>query len=204
MNIVFDLGGVVVDWQPAALVRSVAQDPGSQALMLSDIIGDSDWIELDRGTLSEGDAVERAIVRTGLPKDQVLSLFEAVGPSLTEIPETVAVMQAAKDAGQRILVLSNMHAASIAYLEDHCDFWELVDGAVISCRIRQVKPEIEIYKYLLAEHQLNPAETVFFDDLEENVKAARLLGIRAIRFVDAVQCERELAGLGCIPANIRR
>lgn len=201
MNVVFDLGGVVVNWQPAALVRSVVDDPGSQSLMLSGIIGHPDWIELDRGTLSEGDAIERAIERTGLPKSQVVSFFEAVGPSLTVIPETVAVMKAARDAGQRILVLSNMHAASIAYLEDNCDFWDLVDGAVISCRIKRVKPEAEIYEYLLTEHRLRAAETVFFDDLDENVRAARSAGIRAVQFVDARQCSEELAALGCVPAK---
>ena len=200
MNIVFDLGGVVVNWRPAELVRSIVQEPASQLLMQSGIIGHPDWIALDRGTLTEGDAIERAVDRTGLPRTQVASLFEAVGPSLTVIPETVGLMQAAKEAGHRIFVLSNMHAASIAYLEDNCNFWELVDGAVISCRIRRVKPEAEIYEYLLAEYQLNPTETVFLDDLEDNVRAARSLGIRGIRFVDAVQGRRELAGLGCIPA----
>jgi HAD superfamily hydrolase (TIGR01509 family) len=61
-----------------------------------------------------------------------------------------------------------------------------------------VKPEIPIYEHLLATYGLTPAETVFIDDLSENLTAASTLGIQTIRFVDADQCKQDLTNLGCI------
>jgi putative hydrolase of the HAD superfamily len=91
-----------------------------------------------------------------------------------------------------------MHPASIAYLEKTHDIWDLFDGVVISSRIQMVKPEIQIYEYLLATHGLIATETVFIDDLSENLVAASTLGIQTIQFVDANQCKRDLTNLGCI------
>ncbi len=88
-----------------------------------------------------------------------------------------------------------MHLASIAYLEQHYAIWEMFDGIVVSSRIQMVKPEYQIYEYLLNLYQLDPVETVFIDDTQENLSAASSLGIQTVRFVDPAQCERALAHL---------
>lgn len=69
----------------------------------------------------------------------------------------------------------------------------MFDGIVISSRIQMVKPERQIYEYLLGLYQLESAETIFIDDMRENLAAASSLGIQTIRFVDPAQCQRELA-----------
>jgi putative hydrolase of the HAD superfamily len=91
-----------------------------------------------------------------------------------------------------------MQFESIAYLEEQYDIWGLFDGIVISCRIQKVKPESEIYKHLLSEHQLNAAETVFIDDMSENITAASAAGIQTIQFINTAQCRQDLMRLGCI------
>ena len=192
MNIVFDLGGVVFRWQPEVLVASVFEDRRIRELVLREIIQHPDWIELDRGTLPLANAIRRGAARTGLPDPEIGRLFGAVPISLTPIDETIALIRRLAPTSNRLFVLSNMHHASIAYLEEQHDFWGAFDGLVISCRINTVKPETRIYEYLLAEYELDPAETIFIDDLQENLDAAALLGIRTIRFMDSDQCERAL------------
>ncbi len=198
MNIVFDLGGVVFRWQPEKIIRHVFQDKKKQDLVRSGIIENADWVELDRGTLSLDQAIARGTSRTGLPREEVEKLFNAVPQSLTPIEETIDLIRAIRGLNNRLFVLSNMHAASISYLEKRHKIWNLFDGVVISSRIQKVKPEIEIYEYLLAVHGLNAAETVFIDDMSENLAGASQVGIQTIRFVDADQCRKDLMSLGCI------
>ncbi len=195
MNVVFDLGGVVFDWQPDALVRRVFDDPKTQALVRKKIIDHPDWIELDRGTLSLDVAILRGASRTGLPDAAVARLFDAVPGSLVPIEETIDLVRGLNASGHPLFVLSNMQLASADFLEQRHDIWGLFEGVVFSSRVLMVKPEPGIYKHLLTEHRLDPSETVFIDDLGENLEAASTFGIRTIRFVDAAQCRQDLAEL---------
>ena len=198
MNIVFDLGGVVFNWQPDSVIRGVFTDPSTQKLVRAEIIDHSDWIELDRGTLSLDDAIIRGASRTGLPCAAIEKLFNAVPPSLTPIPGTIELIHSISDTTNRLLVLSNMQSASITYLEMNHNIWNLFDGVVISSRIKMVKPEIAIFEHLLKAYKLEAAETVFIDDTCENLAAAASIGIRTIKFVNPSDCKQQLVDLGCM------
>lgn len=193
MNIVFDLGGVVFNWQPDAIIESVFEDTATQDLVRSQVFEHSDWLELDRGTISPAQAIERGATRTGLHWQDVERVLNAVPQFLTPIESTLELIRSLSNTDNRLFVLSNMHLASIAYLEEQHDFWGMFDGIVISSRIQMVKPELQIYEYLLNEFQLDAAETIFIDDMPENLRAASSMGIQTIRFVDSAQCERALA-----------
>ena len=197
MNIVFDLGGVIFNWQPDDLVKSVFEDSETQRSAREGIIGHPDWIELDRGTMTRDRAIDRGAARTGIPRQDVTRLFDALPPSLTPIEETIELVGTLVNTENKLFVLSNMHLASIAYLELKHDIWDMFNGIVISSRIRMVKPEIDIFEYLLATHQLSAAETIFIDDMDENVAAASSVGIQTIRFVDPTQCQQALVDLDC-------
>lgn len=198
MNVVFDLGGVVFDWQPDSLIRSFFDDSKTQELVRAEIIDHPDWVELDRGTLSLDEAINSGASRTGLPYADVKRLFDAVPPSLTPIPGTIELIRSTKSANNRLFILSNMHSASISYLEENHKIWDMFDGIVISCRINKVKPEAAIYEHLLNAYGLEAAETVFIDDLSENLSAASSIGIQTIRFIDPCDCRRRLIDLHCI------
>ena len=198
MNIVFDLGGVVFNWQPDSIIRGIFTDSRTQKLVRAEIIDHSDWIELDKGTLSLEDAIIRAASRTGLPYGDIEKLFNAVPPSLTPIPGTIELIRSIKDSTNPLFVLSNMQSASISYLEMNHNIWDLFDGVVISCRIKKVKPEIAIYQHLLKAYKLEAAETVFIDDMGENLAAAASIGIHTIKFVDPSDCKQRLEDLRCI------
>lgn len=198
MNVVFDLGGVVFNWQPDALVRRVFDDPKTQALVRKKIIDHPDWIELDRGTLSLDAAILRGASRMGMSPQAITSLFHEVPRSLKPIEATIDLVRAVSESGHRLYVLSNMHLASADFLEKRYDIWNLFDGIVFSSRIQKVKPESAIYEHLLAEHRLDPTESIFIDDVSENLEAASTFGIRTIQFIDPVQCRADLAKLNCL------
>lgn len=196
LNLIFDLGGVVVRWDPDAIVAGVFPDAGMRARVKAGVFAHPDWIELDRGTLEREAAITRASQRTGVAARELRRLLEAVPPSLVPIPETIDLLHRLKARGYPLYCLSNMHFASIEHLERSHTFWEVFSGAAISCRLKLCKPEPAIYEHVLSAHSLRRQDTVFIDDVEVNVAAAAALGIRTIRFVDAGQCERELRALG--------
>lgn len=197
MNIVFDLGGVVFNWQPDTIISRVFEDSKTQALVRAEIFGHADWVELDRGTLAMDRAIDQGALRTGLPRRDIEKLLNEVPRSLTPIQETIELIHSLRDSDNKLFILSNMQFASIAYLEETHSIWDMFDGIVISCRIQKVKPEIEIYEHLLAVHQLNAVETVFIDDMSENLVAAASIGIQTIRFLNPGQCRQELVNLKC-------
>ena len=97
MNLIFDLGGVVVRWDPAAIIASVFDDEELQAKVRQGVFADADWLELDRGTLDREDAIRRAAQRTGMPQSEIRRLLLAVPPSLTPIPETIDLLYRLRD-----------------------------------------------------------------------------------------------------------
>ena len=198
MNIVFDLGGVVFKWQPDQIIESVFDNEETQKKVKTQIFEHPDWAELDRGTLSVDEAIERGATRTKLSRLEISELMQQVPYSLTPISDTFRLIQSVKKNSNKIYILSNMHIASIEHLKKEYSILDIFDGKVISCRINMAKPEPGIYRYLLDKYKLIASETVFIDDMDKNLDAASMFGIRPIKFEDPNQCEYELKKLGVI------
>jgi len=196
LNIVFDLGGVVVRWEPDIIVAKWFSDPQTRAVVRREIIDHRDWLELDRGTLSQEAAIVRATRRTGLPQATVAEFLRHMPKELIAVPETIDLMLRLKVAGHVLYCLSNMPFALLEHLENKYSFWEIFEGKVISCRLNLCKPEPAIYEYLLKTYDLAAASTVFIDDIDANLSAAKQFGMQTIKFENPAQCERELRELG--------
>ncbi|HJV12065.1 MAG TPA: hypothetical protein VJ690_11225, partial [Burkholderiales bacterium] len=82
MNLVFDLGGVVVRWDPKAIIDGVFKDENTKARVRQAVFEHADWLELDRGTLGREQAIERAAKRSGIAAEDIKRLLHAVPPSL--------------------------------------------------------------------------------------------------------------------------
>jgi len=198
MNVVFDLGGVVVAWNPDDIVARAFPDPDHRALVKREIFGHPDWLALDRGSASVDDVIVRAARRTGLPELVVRSFIESVPSSLIADREVVDLIRRVKSAGSSLYCLSNMPTSSMEHLERTYEFWHLFTGMVVSSRVGVCKPEPEIYAHLLETHDLRASDTVFIDDTVANLDAAERFGIRTIHFTGVQQCEGELRRLGCL------
>lgn len=199
MAIIFDLGRVVVSWDPVGIVRSVRGPDGAEA-MAEQLFNHPDWLEVDRGTLSLHAMASQAEARTGLSMAENLAILQAVPASLLPDPAMVTLIEALHSAGHRLYVLSNMGHASIDWLEQHQEFWRFFSGKVVSARVRMIKPEPDIYRYLLVSFDLKAGECLFIDDSPANVAAAQALGLLGMVFTDAAACRRQLVEQGWLPA----
>jgi putative hydrolase of the HAD superfamily len=191
LNIVFDLGGVLFTWKPREIIKKYFTTQAEQDLVFDRIHNHSDWLDLDRGTLTYKEAAKRGEERTGIPADRIETYLNGVPSALQPVPETVALLKRIKSAGNKTYLLSNMHEPSMKVLEKY-DFMELFDGKLYSCEHFQVKPDREIYETLLTKFKLKAGETVFVDDTPENLIDPGKLGIKTVLFNNPDQCEREL------------
>ena len=191
MNVIFDLGNVVVTWDPVAIVRSVIEGPGAVRLA-EQLFAHADWVEVDRGTLTLDEAALHAIERTDVDADIIHAIYRAVAPSLQPLPQSVELLHSLKKQGHQLYALSNMGHVSADYLQQHGVFWPLFNDVIISARVGLVKPELAIYRHMLQQLGLRAEEAVFIDDSLPNVLAARELGLRAIHYLSHAQCLAEL------------
>lgn len=197
-NIIFDLGGVVFEWNSGQITRSVFEDPTLQAHVKAQVFDYPDWADTDRGTLSEADAIRRWAVRTGRTEAEMTALARACEVALRPKPDTLTLIDELDARGLHLYCLSNMPSERWAYLERTHDFWPRFRGIVISGHVKMIKPEPGIYHHLLNRYDLQPNESVFLDDMPYNIEAARALGIHGIVFTSADACRQELATLGIV------
>jgi putative hydrolase of the HAD superfamily len=191
-NVIFDLGGVVLDWNPAAIVALVEPVPERQAALRHALFGHADWRLFDRGALTESELIQRLQLRLGSTQAEVEAILDAIRNSLVEKPETVELLRVLQGRGTPLYCLSNMPAAIYTHLRQRHDFWDAFSGIVISGEIQMMKPEPEVFMHLLETFNLRAAESVFIDDLPANIESARQVGLHTICFKDADQCRREL------------
>ena len=194
-SVVFDMGGVVLDWDPGAILAGYYPDPALRAQLKVAAFDHADWRALDRGTLDEKALVLRLAERTGRPVPELAGLLVASRESLTPKPATLDLIERLHTRGVPLYVLSNMSGDTYEHLRQQHVWWRLFRGVVISGLIRMAKPDREIFEHLLKEHGLVARHTIFIDDNRPNLEAAAELGIRTIWFRDAAQCEQELHAL---------
>jgi putative hydrolase of the HAD superfamily len=183
-NVIFDVGGVLLDWNPDQVLKGYYAEPAERAVMQQAIFHHADWLEVDRGALTEEELLQRIARRLGRPVPELTGLFG-----------TVALLHSLATRGVPLYCLSNMPLGTFTYLRGRFGFWELFRGIVISGEIRLVKPQPEIFQYLLDRYDLSAADTVFIDDYPVNVEAARALGLQTVLFTDAQRCEEALRAL---------
>jgi putative hydrolase of the HAD superfamily len=194
-SVIFDIGGVILDWKPGRLLEHYYPDALERARMQPLIFMHSDWLELDRGALSEAEILARIAQRAGRPTPELDTLFEVIRDSLVPKPDTAELLQSLRDRDVPLYCLSNMPAGIYHELRAKHDFWRHFQGVVISGLVGMVKPEPQIYQYLLDTYGLRAADTVFIDDLPVNVEAANAVGLRGLHFRSAAQVAQALGQL---------
>jgi putative hydrolase of the HAD superfamily len=191
-NVVFDAGGVLLRWDPPAVIARLHPDPETQAMIRRQMFEHQDWLEFDRGTYSEEAAAEHFSRLSGLPAEETRTLIRATREALEPIPGTMRLVEDLVSAGVHLYLLSNMPVSTFEYLRGRFPFFGHFKELVISGAILLVKPEPAIYKHLVEKTGIVPADSVFIDDLLKNVVAARECGLHAIQFEDPESCRAEL------------
>ncbi|KWT97373.1 MULTISPECIES: HAD-IA family hydrolase [unclassified Variovorax] len=188
-NVVFDVGAVLLSWEPVSLVHAVVapHTPTAQAAhaLACEMFHHEDWLGFDRGTHSLEDAIGRMALRLSLPVERLNTTLAPVGERLEPIDVTIELLgalRARRDAGEalRLYYLSNMPAPYARVLEQRHEFFRWFDGGIFSGDVRMIKPQREIFQLLASRYALEASQTLFIDDSAANVAAARALGWEAI------------------------
>ncbi len=205
MNIVFDFAGVLFTWQPQALLARLlprhASDPGAAGALFDTFFEcyGGDWGEFDRGMIEPGPLAGRIAQRTGIALADVRRVIDAVPHELKPVEPTIALLRRLHAQGHALFYLSNMPAPYADHLEAEHRFLELFRDGLFSARVRMIKPEPAIFAHAQRVFAIDPADTLFIDDVAHNAQAARDVGWQALHFNDAQQCELELMRMGALP-----
>lgn len=179
--VVFDVGNVLIRFDPPALLRRHLPDCETQWPLLTErVFRSAYWPMIDRGTLSLSEAAD---LMTG-PHEELrepIARLMRDWPDLQELmPEGLAVLEACRARGKKTYVLSNYNHEAFPVIRDKFGFFKGFDGMTVSSFIHLNKPEPAIYRCLTDTYGLDPARLLFIDDSPANVEAALNLGWNAL------------------------
>jgi 2-haloacid dehalogenase len=190
--VVFDLGGVLIDWNPRHLYRQLFADPAEMEDFLARICT-MDWHRQHDLGADVRESCERLAGQHPAYRDQIMAWAErdeemAAGA----LEENVDVLAEVKAAGLRCYTLSNMEPHTFTVRYARFPFMKWFDGHVISGIEGVAKPDRRIFEILLDRYGLEPGTTVFIDDSAPNVEAARALGFHVVHYTSAQRLRHEL------------
>jgi 2-haloacid dehalogenase len=199
MIVVFDIGNVLVRWNPRNLFRKTMKDEARMERFLAAALS-MDFVALTDITADFSKAVaERAKAFPEFARE--LHLFDErwVETLGGPIEENVVLLRRLKAAGHPVYALSNFATVKFAIARQMFDFLNVFDDAVISGHVGVVKPDPRIFEILFERVGKRPEQLVFVDDSLRNIEAARALGMPAVHFRPDVDLKRELAAHGALP-----
>lgn len=182
-NIIFDLGGVLIDWNPDYMYQSLINDANERKFFLDNICTLA-WNEEQDGGRSIEEANLLLISQFPDKKELILAFYERWEEMLKgPIKGSVDILRRLKEKkAHRIYALTNWSAETFPRALELYDFLHWFDGRIVSGEENTRKPFREIYDLTLSRFGLDPEETVFIDDNLRNIKAAEACGISAIHF----------------------
>jgi 2-haloacid dehalogenase len=194
--VVFDIGGVLLDWDPRHLYRKLFADSDEMAAFLGEVCTPRWHRAHDLGADTEQSCRELAAAHPGLAEEIMAWSHRSEEMIAGQIDDGVDVLAELKARGVRCLALSNMEADKFALRQSRYPFFRYFDGCMISGIERVAKPDRRIFEILLSRYDLQPAATVFIDDAGANVAVARDLGLVAIHYSAGSQLREDLRRLG--------
>ncbi len=196
-NIVFDLGGVVVDFNPREFLLDRFYSENIESTVYNITFGSEEWSKLDAGLLTreEGNAIMLEHAKEQGYLFEVQSVLDDWMRTLKTRRKTIEIIKRLKKMGFSIFFLSNIAQDTLDELKSR-EFWELFDGGIASCEVHVNKPEEGIYRALLNQYKLVPSETIFIDDSKPNTTSAFDLGITGIHYKGTASLIRALNTCG--------
>jgi len=201
-TVVFDLGGVLIDWNPRYLYRRLFDDEAAMEHFLEHVCN-SAWNERQ----DAGRPWHEAVAELSAAHPQHASLIEAYWHCWEEtlgdaIEETVALLAALKRRGLRLYALTNWSAETFPVALRRFEFLGWFEGIVVSGSERLIKPDPAIFRRLFERYGIEPARAVYIDDAKRNVEAAERLGMRACWFREPAALRERLVGWGLIETEL--
>lgn len=192
-TIIFDLGGVLIDWNPNYVFDKVFTDESRKQYFFENICT-PEWNEEQDAGRSLEEATEMLVARHGEWEQEIRAYYGKWKDMLGgPIQGTVNILEKIRDAQQhRLYALTNWSAETFPVALELYDFLQWFEGIVVSGTEKTRKPFEEFYRILFNRYQVKPENAVFIDDNLRNVEAARSLGLIGIHFSSPSRLEEEL------------
>lgn len=191
-NIIFDIGNVLSAFRWEGFLA----DKGFDKDMI-DRIGNASvrtdaWYEFDKGVYSDEEVVELFVKNDPEIAAEIHKAFDYVEGMVELYPYACDWIKGYKDAGYKVYYLSNFSYKAETQCPDSLSFIPMMDGGILSYKVKMTKPDPKIYELLLSTYGLKAEESIFIDDTLRNVEAAEKLGIHGVRFLSQKDAAAEV------------
>lgn len=182
-NIVFDLGRVLVEFNPLQYLRRFGFDENTNNILNDIIFKSKEWVECDSGKYAiTSDLVEILCNKYPEYKEKIRLVLNRDWVKMhNQKEESTKFLKYLKQEGFKIYILSNISEEAYNFVSKY-DFFKFVDGGVYSYQLKICKPQLQIYNELLSKYNLYPEETIFIDDTKVNIDIAKKLKIHGVEF----------------------
>lgn len=202
-NIVFDIGNVLIKWQPGEVVRKFF--PNEDVEQLTRLMFKSPaWCDLNLGKMTESELIQLYHQTLGIEIAKLNELMQKIKESMLPVDHSFDLLNNLYQARYSLYALTDNVREIVSHLRAKYDFWKLFKGVICSAEVGYLKPSPEIYKKLITEYGIDPSESVFIDDLNSNVEGAKSIGMFGVHFLNVDQCVEELAKIGVLWCGSRK
>ena len=196
-TIIFDLGGVLIDWNPRYLYRKILKDEEEITWFLQNVCT-SEWNDQQDAGRTFDEAIRELIIKHPEWEEAITAWGtrwqETIGGPIVE---TVNILDTIKSLrSHRLYALTNWSAETFPWALDNFNFLHWFEGIVVSGQEKTRKPFPEFYKILLDRYKVDPASALFIDDNFKNIEGAKAVGIQTIHFEDPQKLKDQLTRLG--------
>lgn len=196
-TIIFDLGGVLIDWNPRYLYRKIFKDEEKMEWFLNNVC-DMDWNEAQDGGRSFAEGNQEVLEKFPEYEKEILAYFDRWAEMLNGVNQDVVdILQSFRDNPKyRIYALTNWSAETFPIALERFEFLKWFEGILVSGKVNLKKPDPAIYSLILKRYQISKEHAIFIDDSQRNVDASIKFGLPAVRFETAIKLKEDLLQLG--------
>ncbi|MDY0097909.1 MAG: HAD family phosphatase [Bacteroidales bacterium] len=177
-NVVFDLGNVLISFDPEQYLIMKNYPPGIRNTILNDIFHSEEWLKLDNGDITTKEATDSIASRSVLKREEISVVFNFRSDIMYPIDSNVQLLPALKKNNIKLYYLSNFPLDVFDEIKSDYYFFRYFDGGIISSEAKLSKPDLRFYKLIMDKYALVPDESLYIDDLEINVRAAEAAGMK--------------------------
>lgn len=191
-NIVFDLGNVLISFRPSEYLEKNNYPLVKRQIILSDVFWSKEWLLLDNGDLTPGEAIDSIAEKSSLTKQEIALIFNKRTDIMFSLDDTIKILPGLKEEGYMLYYLSNFPADIFDEVKRSYPFFKYFDGGIISSDVRFSKPDSGIFNVFLEKYNLRADECFYIDDIEENVIAAVSFGMKGFFTSGSTDVSKEL------------